>query len=132
MKTREKAIKELLKLNIKNQSELTAVKRRIAKKYQVGIFENSEIIELVNKLNIKLSQEKARLLRKRAVRTMSGIASVAVLTKPYPCPGECVYCPSEPGVPQSYLSNEPAVMRAIRCGTSNCMAKLQTTRLVSS
>ena len=57
-----------------------------------------------------------RLLRKRAIRTLSGIAPVAVLTKPYPCPGHCAYCPSEKDVPASYLSNEPAVMRAIRCG----------------
>jgi elongator complex protein 3 len=47
---------------------------------------------------------------------LSGIAPVAVLTKPYPCPGKCAYCPTEKNVPQSYLSNEPAVMRAIRCG----------------
>jgi elongator complex protein 3 len=36
-----------------------------------------------------------------------------VLTKPYACPGTCVYCPTEKAVPKSYLSNEPAVMRAI-------------------
>lgn len=44
---------------------------------------------------------------------MSGIAPVAVLTNPYPCPGHCAYCPNEKNVPTSYLSNEPAVMRAI-------------------
>ncbi|HTW97105.1 MAG TPA: tRNA uridine(34) 5-carboxymethylaminomethyl modification radical SAM/GNAT enzyme Elp3, partial [Candidatus Methylomirabilis sp.] len=32
----------------------------------------------------------------------------------WPCPGKCAYCPSEFDVPKSYLSNEPAVMRAIR------------------
>jgi elongator complex protein 3 len=53
------------------------------------------------------------LLRKRAVRTLSGVAPVAVLTKPWPCPGKCAYCPHEKNVPTSYLSNEPAVMRAI-------------------
>ena len=48
----------------------------------------------------------------RAVRTLSGVAPVTVLTKPWPCPGECVYCPQEPGMPKSYLSNEPAAARA--------------------
>jgi elongator complex protein 3 len=42
------------------------------------------------------------------------VAPVAVLTKPYPCPGKCAYCPDEKDIPKSYLSNEPAVMRAIR------------------
>lgn len=49
----------------------------------------------------------------KKVRSLSGVAVVAVLTKPFPCPGKCVYCPTEKAMPKSYLSNEPAVMRAI-------------------
>ncbi len=86
------------------------IKRKIAKKYGIGIFSNAEIL-----VETHCNASLRRLLRKRAIRTMSGIAPVAVLTKPYPCPGKCVYCPTEKNVPQSYLSNEPAVMRAIRC-----------------
>jgi len=52
-------------------------------------------------------------LRKKAVRSLSGVAIVSVLTKPYKCPGKCLYCPSQKGMPKSYLSNEPAVMRAV-------------------
>jgi elongator complex protein 3 len=55
------------------------------------------------------------LLRKRPVRTLSGVAVIAVLVKSYPCPGKCLYCPTESGIPKSYLSNEPAVMRAVLC-----------------
>jgi elongator complex protein 3 len=54
-----------------------------------------------------------RLLQRRAVRSISGVAVVTALTKPYPCPGQCVYCPSEARMPKSYLSNEPAAMRAL-------------------
>ena len=96
------------------------VKRKIAKKYNIGILENSEMIRIYNELvgcgKARRSLDFERLIRKRSIRTLSGIAPVAVLTKPYPCPGKCVYCPTEKDVPQSYLSNEPAVMRAIRCG----------------
>ncbi|MCF7907009.1 tRNA uridine(34) 5-carboxymethylaminomethyl modification radical SAM/GNAT enzyme Elp3 [Patescibacteria group bacterium] len=53
-----------------------------------------------------------KLLKKRPIRSLSGVAVVAVLTKPWPCPGKCIYCPSEKNVPQSYLSGEPAVERA--------------------
>lgn len=54
-----------------------------------------------------------RLFKVRAVRTISGVAPITVLTKPFPCPGKCVYCPTEPNMPKSYLSNEPAAMRAV-------------------
>ncbi|MCK4540149.1 tRNA uridine(34) 5-carboxymethylaminomethyl modification radical SAM/GNAT enzyme Elp3 [Candidatus Parcubacteria bacterium] len=112
---KKQAIAELLASKIKSSKELMKVKRKIAKKYKVGIFSNPEILKELNSAGTGRDLPLRRLLRKRAVRTMSGIAPVAVLTKPYPCPGKCAYCPTEKGVPQSYLSNEPAVMRAIRC-----------------
>jgi len=112
----EEAIKELLSAKIADSKDLMLVKRKIAKKYGLDIFSNAEIIKGVQTLAQGLNPLLKKLLRKRAVRTMSGIAPVAVLTKPYPCPGKCAYCPTEKDVPQSYLSNEPAVMRAIRCG----------------
>jgi len=49
-----------------------------------------------------------------AARSLSGIATVTVVTEPYACPGRCVYCPTEARAPKSYLTNEPAVMRALR------------------
>lgn len=54
-----------------------------------------------------------RVLTRRGVRSLSGVAIVTVLTKPYACPGKCVYCPTEAIMPKSYLSNEPAAMRAL-------------------
>src|SRR5688572_28716700 len=54
-----------------------------------------------------------RVLTRRQVRSLSGVAIVTVLTKPYACPGKCVYCPTEAIMPKSYLSNEPAAMRAL-------------------
>ncbi|MEM5822964.1 MAG: tRNA uridine(34) 5-carboxymethylaminomethyl modification radical SAM/GNAT enzyme Elp3, partial [Ignisphaera sp.] len=54
---------------------------------------------------------------KRPTRMLSGITVVAVMTKPYPCPhGRCIYCPGGPefGTPQSYIGNEPALMRGIQ------------------
>jgi elongator complex protein 3 len=55
-----------------------------------------------------------RILRLNAIRSQSGIATLTVITKPFPCPGRCVYCPTEARAPKSYLTNEPAVMRALR------------------
>lgn len=55
-----------------------------------------------------------RILTLNAIRSQSGIATVTVVTEPYACPGRCVYCPTQARAPKSYLTNEPAVMRALR------------------
>jgi len=113
-------ISELLNKNIKSRADLMVIKRKLAKKYGLSLFSNSEILaEYKNQLENKTGSRRfnlEKILRKRSVRTMSGVAPVAILTKPFPCPGKCAYCPTEKDVPQSYLSNEPAVMRAIRAG----------------
>ncbi len=54
-----------------------------------------------------------RLLRK-PVRTHSGVAPVTVLTKPYDCPGECIFCPTFVRMPKSYVPDEPGAMRALQ------------------
>src|SRR5512135_2004305 len=53
-------------------------------------------------------------LRINPVRTISGVAPFAVLTGPYPCPSDCIFCPDAKGFPRSYLPDEPAVQRAAR------------------
>jgi elongator complex protein 3 len=51
-------------------------------------------------------------LRLKPIRTSSGLATVTVLTKPYPCPGECIFCPNDVRMPKSYLVGEPGAQRA--------------------
>lgn len=51
-------------------------------------------------------------LRMKPVRTASGVTPVTVLTKPFPCPGECIFCPNDVRMPKSYLSDEPGAQRA--------------------
>jgi len=41
---------------------------------------------------------------------------VAVMAKPFACPGKCIYCPSSPEAPKSYTIESPAVLRARSCG----------------
>ncbi|MFH0928285.1 MAG: tRNA uridine(34) 5-carboxymethylaminomethyl modification radical SAM/GNAT enzyme Elp3, partial [bacterium] len=65
------------------------------------------------KSGLKPVPEIEKMLRRKVVRTNSGISPITVLTKPYPCPGKCVYCPYEVTMPKSYLSNEPAAQRAL-------------------
>ena len=51
-------------------------------------------------------------LRLKPVRTSSGVTPVTILTKPFPCPGECIFCPNDIRMPKSYLSDEPGAQRA--------------------
>ncbi len=53
-----------------------------------------------------------RRLQMKPVRTQSGVATVTVLTKPFPCPGECIFCPTDARMPKSYLHDEPGAARA--------------------
>ena len=52
-------------------------------------------------------------IRLKPVRTLSGVTTVTVLTKPYPCPGKCIFCPDDIRMPKSYLPDEPGAMRAL-------------------
>ena len=54
-----------------------------------------------------------RGIRMKPSRTLSGVTTVTVLTKPYPCPGKCIFCPTDVRMPKSYLPDEPGAMRAL-------------------
>lgn len=56
--------------------------------------------------------EVLRRLQMKPTRTLSGVATVTVLTKPFPCPGECIFCPTDVRMPKSYLADEPGASRA--------------------
>jgi elongator complex protein 3 len=115
--TLEKIILEIVKAQIKTRADLDCFKRKVAKKYKIPCPNNVELLkiyhELVENKRVKRSGEIENLLRTRPIRSLSGIVNVSVLTKPYPCPGECIYCPTQKGIPKSYLKGEPAVQRAV-------------------
>jgi elongator complex protein 3 len=54
-----------------------------------------------------------RQIRMKPARTLSGVTTVTVLTKPYPCPGTCIFCPTLSEMPKSYLPDEPGAMRGL-------------------
>lgn len=111
-------IKDLIRARTKTPADLASFKRRVSKKYKIPCPSNIELLrayhELVKNKSGKKSAELERLLRTRPIRSLSGIVNVSVLTKSYPCPGKCLYCPREKGIPKSYVSGEPAVERAKR------------------
>ncbi|NPV55664.1 MAG: tRNA uridine(34) 5-carboxymethylaminomethyl modification radical SAM/GNAT enzyme Elp3 [Anaerolineae bacterium] len=52
-------------------------------------------------------------IRMKPVRSLSGVTTVTVLTMPYPCPGTCIFCPTQDLMPKSYLPDEPGAARAV-------------------
>ena len=56
--------------------------------------------------------ELVRVLQVKPRRTASGVATISVLTKPWPCGGTCLYCPNDVRMPKSYIWDEPACQRA--------------------
>lgn len=114
-----KNLEELLKeLNNKNKISDKSF-RKLQSKYpkrKKYMFSKSEILleyrRLLDARKIKRAIELERFLKMKPTRTISGVAPVTVLTKPYKCPGECIFCPAERGQPKSYLSSEPGAMRA--------------------
>lgn len=117
LKAYDNFVKLAMKEPVATSGEFLRVKKNVSKLLQVPVPTNADLREAYEKLitekKIKRNPFFEKILISKKSRTRSGVAVVAVLTKPYPCPGKCLYCPSEAKMPKSYLKNEPAVMRAI-------------------
>ena len=76
-------------------------------------------------------EQFARRVQLRPVRTQSGVTPLTVLTKPFPCPGRCIFCPNDVRMPKSYLSDEPGAQRAAQQSLRSLSADLESTRRLS-
>jgi elongator complex protein 3 len=102
---------------------LSKIKGELAKKHKLAY-----IPKLVDIIAAVPEDHKSKLLpyiKAKPVRTASGVAVVAVMSKPHRCPhialtgNVCVYCPGGPDSDfeystQAYTGYEPTSMRAIR------------------
>lgn len=113
----DEVILRAVERKIKSKKDLLQIQKEICEEMGSTFLTQPMLLNTYRKLikekRIKANDSLFQILRKRRIRTLSGVAPVALLTKPFPCPGRCIYCPSEPNMPKSYISNEPAVMRAI-------------------
>ena len=126
-------IKGVLAGKAKDRKELDRLKTQVCSEYSLSSMpRNADILSAASP-----SEREALidLLRTKPSRTSSGIAVVAVMAKPYPCPknSPCIYCPgglNSPfgDTPQSYTGHEPATMRAIQ---NNYDPKSQVTNRLS-
>jgi elongator complex protein 3 len=92
--------------------------RRVAKRrllpFYLGVKERDR--KRWESWNIDAATEEAllSLLKMKPRRTASGVATITVITKPWPCSSDYLYCPNDVRMPKSYLTDEPACQRAER------------------
>lgn len=108
-------VEQLLRKEITTEQELNAAKKTVSIRYKLSsLLSNSRILAAAAE---REKQSVLDLLQLKPVRTLSGVAVIAAMTSPAPCPhGLCVPCPGGPGSkfqsPQSYMGAEPAARRA--------------------
>jgi len=101
----------------------TKLKGQASKKYKLGGI--PRVSDVIAGIPLNYRSKLLPFLRQKPVRTASGVAVVAVMSKPHRCPhiamtgNVCVYCPGGPDSDfeystQAYTGYEPTSMRAIR------------------
>ncbi len=119
----EKACRKLLEMvlegSVTDKHSLNEAKKAVSKEYRLSTLpRNPHIIAT----GTPAEQEQVKgFLQQKPVRTISGVAVIAAMTSPAPCPhGVCIPCPGGPdsvfNSPQSYMGREPATMRGIQYG----------------
>jgi len=109
---------ELIKSKKPGKDRLNSMKNVLSKKYKLKTIPTN--IEILLNAEVKDVVKIKEYLLTKPIRTISGVAVVAIMTKPMKCPhGKCLMCPGGVdsafgSVPQSYTGKEPATRRAIR------------------
>jgi len=109
-------VTNLARKKIKTRDDFLILLRGLSKKHQLAMPSHSVLLAFYKELRLNKKIKKniffETQLKKRPIRSLSGVAVISVLTKPYPCPGHCLYCPTDKNFPKSYLPGEPAAERA--------------------
>lgn len=113
-------VQELAHTNADSLSKdfLLLKKRTFAKQHKLAeVPSNTQLIRIYQDLlrsgTLSANKPLEQLLRKRSIRSESGIVPIQVLTKPFRCPGKCIFCPNDFTMPKSYINTEPGAMRAL-------------------
>ena len=110
-----KRLAALIQKHNKNQGSAI---RRYAKKYFLPYYLKTKETEPARwvswNIDKELEKRLVNVLRMKPRRTASGVATITVITKPWPCSSACLYCPNDVRMPKSYLCDEPACQRAER------------------
>ncbi len=109
---------EEIKTKKYKKEEIDKLKTKLAKEFSTKRIPTN--IEILLKADKKDQTLLKKYIHTKTTRTISGVAPVAVMTKPSACPhGRCTMCPGGlksafGDTPQSYTGHEPATMRGKR------------------
>lgn len=110
-------------ITINDNKSIDTTVNFLKKKYRVNP-SKSQIRYIYEKYfsDVTINTLFSRYIIKKAMRSRSGVLVVTIVLKPdkFSCPKKCSYCPTEtdlngnPTQPKSYLSSEPAMLRALQ------------------
>ncbi|MBI5051272.1 tRNA uridine(34) 5-carboxymethylaminomethyl modification radical SAM/GNAT enzyme Elp3 [Candidatus Micrarchaeota archaeon] len=105
-------VKYIIHRILAGESDIEKIKAEASHKYgSSSIIRNTEIIS--NFPKSKLTRELFLLLKRKPMRTLSGVTPIAVMIKPQgSCRWGCIYCPFTGKAAKSYTGEEPAALRA--------------------
>ena len=109
----EDFVKAIVSGEARTREDVLRLKARLCKRH--GLDRVPTNYEILARVPEELRSLVEPLLKNKPVRTLSGVAPIAVMTSPYDCPhGRCLYCPGgvPTNTPQSYTGREPAALRA--------------------
>jgi elongator complex protein 3 len=108
----KKIIVEIEKELINNSSNIW---QKISKRNvtEGQLVRKRDLREYINIKKVAISNKFQDLLKMKPTRTLSGISSITIFTKPYMCSGSCIFCPTQENTPKSYLQDEPGIQRAL-------------------
>jgi histone acetyltransferase, ELP3 family len=100
-----------------DRDDLESAKLRVCSEYSAPkVPQNTELLEAAP---TEHREDVKAVVKRKPVRTASGVSPVAIMTSPHMCPhGKCLYCPGGPASEfdssQSYTGHEPAAARGVQ------------------
>ena len=100
-----------------DRDDLESAKLDVCSEYSAPkVPKNTELLEFAP---TEHREDVKAVVKRKPVRTASGVSPVAIMTSPHMCPhGKCLYCPGGPASEfdssQSYTGHEPAAARGVQ------------------
>lgn len=112
MEKRKQAVSYIIDAILGGRRDLDKLKAEASRKFALDAFlKNTRILEDFPKK--KLTKEIHALLKRKPMRTLSGVAPIALMIAPEnSCKWACMYCAYTGKAPKSYTGSEPAALRA--------------------
>lgn len=107
-----KELDKILKQHPKDKNEIFSRDNLIAGIQYLSMPENAVEAGLES-TDVERLDEVIDTIKLKPMRTVSGVTTVTVLTKPFACPGKCIFCPNDVRMPKSYIATEPGAQRAL-------------------